>query len=240
MHGFGQAGLMILPPKTSQLMQELTLLQICQNTCYGMSVTSFVWQYADLQEPFYSFIDPQYRAYDLEKHYASLAAQLYKSLSERHYDSPNSMHNRLEFAALIASTLALKCHLRERLRAAYLVGNIPVLRDLAQGRLMRLRRQVDQLWKFHRNMWMSTYKPFGWEVLEIRYGGLRARLETMWERILDYIEKYEKGGKQVGESVGHGEDDLCLPELEEELHEIYESARTNLILDWQRSSRPGV
>lgn len=32
------------------------------------------------------------------------------------------------------------------------------------------------------------YKPFGFEVLDLRYGGLRSRLETMHERLIDFLD----------------------------------------------------
>lgn len=32
------------------------------------------------------------------------------------------------------------------------------------------------------------YKPFGWEVLDLRYGGLIARLETMHQRLIAYLD----------------------------------------------------
>lgn len=32
-------------------------------------------------------------------------------------------------------------------------------------------------------------QPFGWEILELRYGGIRARLETMHERIASYLDE---------------------------------------------------
>lgn len=31
------------------------------------------------------------------------------------------------------------------------------------------------------------FKPFGWEVLEHRYGGARARLKTAYDRVSDFI-----------------------------------------------------
>ena len=39
----------------------------------------------------------------------------------------------------------------------------------------------------HRAAWMKHNKPFGWEVHDIRYGGLKARFETVRERISDYL-----------------------------------------------------
>ena len=35
---------------------------------------------------------------------------------------------------------------------------------------------------------MTTNKPFGWEVLDIRYGGVLARIDSSIERITDYLD----------------------------------------------------
>ena len=40
----------------------------------------------------------------------------------------------------------------------------------------------------HRKAWHTYHKPFGFEVHDLRYGGLAARLLTARERILDYLE----------------------------------------------------
>ena len=34
---------------------------------------------------------------------------------------------------------------------------------------------------------MSTYKPFGWEVMDLRYGGLLARISSTQDRLADYV-----------------------------------------------------
>ena len=64
---------------------------------------------------------------------------------------------------------------------------------------------MDELWKCHRDLWLATYKPFGLEVIEARYGGLRARLESLSDRLYAYL-----GGK-VAE----------IPELEARLEKIH-------------------
>ena len=40
----------------------------------------------------------------------------------------------------------------------------------------------------HRGMWRAHYKPHGWEVIESRYGTLRARLEGVGDLILSLLE----------------------------------------------------
>src|SRR4051812_47203329 len=116
-------------------------------------------------------MSPQYVPYDLENHYSSISAYLFKVLETKTHINP--LNSRLEIAARLASVLSLKCHLRERLVDAYRSGQKAVLYELAEGRLTTLRQELDELWRYHRGMWMRMYKPFGWEVIELRYGGLR-------------------------------------------------------------------
>ena len=37
-------------------------------------------------------------------------------------------------------------------------------------------------------MWLAYNKPFGWEVLDIRYGGVLSRLDTAIDRINNYLD----------------------------------------------------
>jgi hypothetical protein len=37
-------------------------------------------------------------------------------------------------------------------------------------------------------MWLATYKPFGLEVIERRYGGLIARLQSLFDRLKGYLD----------------------------------------------------
>ena len=39
------------------------------------------------------------------------------------------------------------------------------------------------LWRAHRGRWLAFFKPFGLELLEMRYGTLRIRIETARDRL---------------------------------------------------------
>ena len=41
--------------------------------------------------------------------------------------------------------------------------------------------------QLHAREWAKLYKPFGWEVIDLRYGGLETRLKTTSMRIRDYL-----------------------------------------------------
>ncbi|GAA6003694.1 hypothetical protein JCM10207_003550 [Rhodosporidiobolus poonsookiae] len=205
---------------------------ITDKTHYTPNLAKFLlWE-----EPFYSFLSPQYRGYDLESHYSHLAAYLSQALSPSFTtmttvslphsitDCPANVRLRLPF--LLASVLSLKCHLRERLVAAYRAGDREELEALAgrkeESRMSRLRALLKELHKVHRENWMDMYKPFGWEVLDLRYGGLLARLETMHERLVGYLEGRVRR----------------VEELEVELETIYQNQGHFLMLDYARASRP--
>lgn len=195
------------------------------------------------EEPFFGFVTPSVRAagLDLAGHYADLAAYLEHRLGDTRDgehghddvdadidadgDAPprtlatHPFNARLRFPQLIASALAIKASLREDLSRAYTAGDLPALRRLASPRdpsapLSRLRRTVEQAHAYHREMWMSMYKPFGWETVDLRWGGVRARLESMQVRIGRYIEWRERGERselheRSGQSGlrGNGEQD---------------------------------
>ncbi|GAA6062888.1 hypothetical protein JCM10212_002110 [Sporobolomyces blumeae] len=200
--------------------------------------TPNIAKYLLWEEPFYSFLSPQYRGYDLESHYSHLARYLEQALSSdfsamTSISLPHSVddypaNKRLQLPYLLASVLSLKCHLRERLVNAYKTDDRVELEALggktANSRMNRLRGLVKQLHNLHRSNWFDLYKPFGWEVLDLRYGGLITRLETMHERIVAFLDPDD-------DSV------QALEELEVEVQTVYPGG-ANLLLDYQRCSRP--
>jgi len=131
------------------------------------------------QDPLLSFADPNLRGCSARAHYTALAEVLKKS-------SRKPGDKRLEFPAQLALVLALKCDLRKTLANAYRADDRAELSRLLKTDVAPLRREFETLRKIHRNVWMELYKPFGWEVLDLRYGGQGARLETLSARIGEY------------------------------------------------------
>jgi hypothetical protein len=173
-------------------------------------------------DPMMAFLSPQYAGENLEEHYEIVANDLRLAIEK--YDKP--LNCRLELPARVARVLSLKCHLRERLQNAYRKGRHDEIQTLAEGRLEQIRQEVDALWRYHRRMWMTMYKPFGWEVLDLRYGGLRARLDTMQQQLLEYVEWVKQG------------EEASIPEFDVDLECIYVGSNTNLLLDYARVSTP--
>ncbi|ORZ36790.1 glycoside hydrolase superfamily [Catenaria anguillulae PL171] len=66
------------------------------------------------------------------------------------------------------------------------------------------------MWKIHRSVWMRRFSVFGWEVLDLRYGGLRARLETTQWRVGELVSAL--GEMSQVRSDGGGEEMEGLPD----------------------------
>jgi hypothetical protein len=141
-----------------------------------------------------------------------------KSFSQHYKELANELFcysakdDRLRFPAQIAKVLSIKSDLRIKLVAAYLNKNINEMEVLLKTEIEPLLAEVTLLSEIHREMWLSTYKPFGLEVIDIRYGGLINRLKTLIVRIKNLID-----GKI-----------LSIPEFETELLPFEESLDNSL------------
>ncbi|MBA2479591.1 MAG: beta-N-acetylhexosaminidase [Planctomycetes bacterium] len=147
---------------------------------FGMETAPNIAKWILWQDPALSFADPQFDGRSYAGHYRTLAADLDQATTR-----PGGV--RLRFPAQLARVLAIKCDLRRHLAERYHAGDRAGLKALVAGELATLRADVDQLWKLHRAMWLDNYRPFGLEVIDQRYGGLRARLETLSDRFDDYL-----------------------------------------------------
>ena len=102
--------------------------------------------------------------------------------------------------AALCRVLELKAELGLRTRRAYKAGDKTALKALIADYQETIRR-VGVFRDTLRKVWMQDNKPYGWDIQEMRLGGLRARLADCAQRLEEYL-----NGK-----VGN------IPELEEEL-----------------------
>ena len=93
----------------------------------------------------------------------------------------------MKFYYLISSVLELKSDLGIRLRSAYLAGDHQELGLIKDEVLPELSVRVGQLKAFHRDLWADTYQLFGWDIMDIRYGGILSRIDTAIYRIGRYL-----------------------------------------------------
>ena len=73
-----------------------------------------------------------------------------------------------------------------RLKAAYDAGDKKTLALMAEECEVIIEK-IEALKLAHREAWFAHNKAFGWEIHDIRYGGLKLRFESVKERINDYL-----------------------------------------------------
>lgn len=103
-------------------------------------------------------------------------------------EMPAPFHELFDTYEKLAAVLSVKSTLGVRIQRSYKAGYKEDLKAIAGTELPELISRVENLRLAHRKMWMLTYKPFGWEVLDIRYGGVKARIQSAGDRLLDYVE----------------------------------------------------
>ncbi|TLS51156.1 beta-N-acetylhexosaminidase [Paenibacillus antri] len=134
------------------------------------------------QDVLIGLYDFNVRGLPMREHYAALVADM-ADAAER-----NGPWNRLfRFYLQLALALREKSDMGLRAKAAYDAGDRLRLRALADE-LEPLAESIDALRKLHRANWLADCKPFGWEALDIRYGGVLSRLETTRFRLLAFAD----------------------------------------------------
>ncbi len=93
-----------------------------------------------------------------------------------------------DFYYRLADALENKASAGVKLAAAYKAGDKAELKRFAEELLPEISQKVQALRLSHREYFFTEYKPIGWEILDIRYGGAIMRIDTAIKRINDYLE----------------------------------------------------
>jgi len=133
-------------------------------------------------DPLIGLCEPFQDGHSFRDHYAILSEELADA------SKTGQASRRLSFPAQISKVLALKCDCRKNLVEAYRANDAKRLRRLLENEVRPLLAEVKRLWRIHRAMWLATYKPFGLEVIEMRYGGLITRLQSLIDRLEQYLD----------------------------------------------------
>jgi hypothetical protein len=99
---------------------------------------------------------------------------------------PPEFRPLMDYARALASVLELKADIFNEARAAYTAGDRDGLLSVSR-KIGQLIERVERLRLARQRVWFGEFKPFGWEVLDNRFGGLRSRLETMKARIDEFL-----------------------------------------------------
>ena len=87
----------------------------------------------------------------------------------------------------LSNLLTLKANFGIRLKRAYDEGDTETLSKM-KDECDEIIERIEALRKAHRAVWTEFCKPEGWEVHDIRYGGLVSRFDTVKYRLENYLE----------------------------------------------------
>lgn len=129
------------------------------------------------QDVLVGVFDGEFEEGELNGYYVELAERLGRMCGEL-----------FSYYALLARILSVKSDMGIRVRKAYLGGNRETLRKIAEEELPRMKALVAELRAQRERIWYREYKPNGYEVLDIRFSGVEARLRTAARRIKEYLD----------------------------------------------------
>jgi len=119
---------------------------------------------------------------DLTKHYLALENKM-----KLHFEEAEEWNFVFDVPVKHAQVLSLKWDIGINIKACYDKRDIDGLKYLAEKQLPKLLDRVNALRAAHRKQWLMTYKPFDWEVIDMRYGGLLSRIDSAIVRLTDFI-----------------------------------------------------
>lgn len=95
---------------------------------------------------------------------------------------------KYQYAFMLYSICGIKAELAQKLRRAYKDSDRDYIGYAVNQLFPELKKLYADLLIIHKEQWNSTYKPFGFEVLNFRYGGLIARVDFALDKLKDYYD----------------------------------------------------
>jgi len=134
------------------------------------------------QDPLLGMYDANTRGLGVSAHYARLTPLLQNAVSRNGDSGPV-----FEILSRLSAALEAKAEIGIRIGTAYSAGDRRGLSAIVEREFPELERRVRDLWEIHRRIWLAMYKPAGWEVFDVRYGGVLARIATASARLRAYL-----------------------------------------------------
>lgn len=90
--------------------------------------------------------------------------------------------------AAYCDVLSIKFDLGKRVRAAYAETDKETLKKLAENDFSECIKRMRIFYETFRTQWYTVNKTYGFEIQDLRLGGLILRMESCRERLLDYCD----------------------------------------------------
>lgn len=126
-------------------------------------------------------VDTDLAALDLTVKYAEDLKAL-EAVPENRFELLFDVQRRL------AELLVLKTDLSAKIKKAYRAKDQLALERIVNTDLAQVERCLERYHEIYRQLWHKVNKPFGFEVQDMRLGGLKARLATARIRLQGYLD----------------------------------------------------
>ena len=144
-------------------------------------------------DPLVGLVDKHIKGYEFRGYFEDMTKKLGESIEGTDIFEP-AYDVILKYSSLLEN----KADFGVRIKAAYDEGDRETLASMLDECDIIIEK-LRALKASHRRAWMEYYKPFGWEVHDIRYGGLIARFETVKERLCGYLDGSIGAIEELGE-----------------------------------------
>lgn len=132
-------------------------------------------------DPLCPLADKHFEGMDLRSYYSGVVEKMTAATDDKGIFAP-----AFETVLRVAELFVQKADFGLRLHDAYTKGDKAAMAALA-AECDDIAKRIKALRESHRKNWTTYNKPFGWEVFDIRYGGLLMRFDTAKERITAYL-----------------------------------------------------
>lgn len=140
--------------------------------------SSLLWQ-----DVLMGLYDGEMKNIPLEEHYKACAEEFTK------YSTGSYLRDIIfTIPAQLCRVLSVKAEIGIKLKNAYDNKDFDSLNKIANLDLVWLKDALNILRKEHRRVYFECNKPLGFDLLDVRYGGVLMRIDTAIVRINDYLE----------------------------------------------------
>lgn len=158
----------------------LCALDLANSVQGGNKINSNASKYMLYSDPFSGFADYTVKP-GVNAEFASAARKL-----ARKAKGGGEFKYIFDCLKLLCDVLALKAELGVKLRAAYKVGDKDGLSALVKD-MKKIEKRLEVFFKAFQTLWYTDNKPQGFEVQEVRIGGLMRRVKSCREMIEEYL-----------------------------------------------------
>lgn len=133
------------------------------------------------QDPILGHLQGDLKGLQLGAYYQNLHLQLQKAAKK------SAFNQHLILPSKLAKVLSIKANLHSDTKKAFLDKNRNYLKRTVLKKITELKKAIHSLHHEHRVVWNRNFKPFGFEIIEARYGSLLLRVEALANLIKQFL-----------------------------------------------------